>query len=239
MNDSTAQVLFSILFAVAAVGAVVLSLYLGHKRREALAKLARELGWQFRPDKNDSLGGYGRFGLFNQGRSRYAYNTLNGSAEIGGRSYDVQMGDYRYTTGSGKNQQTHHLSYLLATVPFPFVPEVDIRRENLFDKLAGAIGFDDIDFESAEFSGKYHVKSPHKRFAYDLVHPRMMEFLLKVEAPAIQIRDRDVLLTDGAGRWDTDAFRRKLWWAREFFELWPSHVVDQLQFKDQTGGGAR
>ena len=67
----------------------------------------------------------------------------------------------------------------------------------------------------------------------------MMEFLLQVEAPAIQIRDRDVLLTDGGGRWDAERFRRKLWWAREFFELWPSHVIDQLQFKDKTGGGAQ
>lgn len=239
MNDSISQVFFYVLFAVAAVGAVVLSWYLGHKRREAMARLAAELGFRFRPDKDGSLGGHGRFNVFDRGRSRYAYNTLNGSVEIGGRSYEVQMGDYRYTTGSGKNQQTHHLSYLLATVPFPFVPDVDIRREGLFDKIAGAIGFDDIDFESAEFSGKYHVQSPHKRFAYDLVHPRMMEFLLQVEAPAIQIRDRDVLLTDGAGRWDAERFRRRLWWAREFFELWPSHVVDQLQFKDKTGGGAR
>lgn len=182
MNDSTTQVLLYVLFAVAAVGAVVLSLYLAHKRREALAKLARELGWQFRPDRNGSLGGYGRFGLFNQGRSRYAYNTLVGSVAIAGKTYEIQMGDYRYTTGSGKNQHTHHVSYLLATVPFPMVPDVDIQREGLFDKLAAAIGFDDIDFESAEFSGKYHVQSPHKRFAYDLVHPRMMEFLLKVEA---------------------------------------------------------
>ncbi|MGH7751906.1 MAG: hypothetical protein ACREN5_03740 [Gemmatimonadales bacterium] len=239
MNDSTGQVLLYVLFAVAAVGAVVLSWYLGHKRREALAALARELGWLFSPDKNPSLGGYGRFDVFAQGRSRYAYNTLRGSAAIAGKSYDIQMGDYRYTTGSGKNQHTHHLSYLLATVPFPMVPDVDIRREGLFDKLAAAIGFDDIDFESAEFSSKYLVKSPHKRFAYDLVHPRMMEFLLKVEAPAIQIRDCDVLLTDGGGRWNVEGFRKKLWWAREFFELWPPHLVTQLELKDQAGGGAR
>ena len=230
MND--VPVLFYILVAIAAVGVAVVGWYLGHKRREALAKLARELGWRFRPDKDGSLGGYGRFGLFGQGRSRYAYNTLSGSVEIGGKSYDIQMGDYRYTTGSGKNQHTHHVSYLLATVPFPMVPDVDIRREGLFDKLAAAVGFDDIDFESAEFSDKYHVKSPHKRFAYDLVHPRMMEFLLKVEAPAIQIRDRDVLLTPTDLHWDAEGFRRKLWWVREFFELWPAHLVTQLEIKE-------
>lgn len=239
MNDSSSQVLLFVLFAAAVVAAAVVGWYLGHKRREALARLARELGWRFRPDKDGSLGGHGRFDLFDRGRSRYAYNTLSGSVEIGGKNSDLQMGDYRYTTGSGKHQQTHHVSYLLATVPYPFVPDLDIRREGLFDKLAAAIGFDDIDFESAEFSGKYHVKSPHKRFAYDLVHPRMMEFLLKVEAPAIQIRDRDVLLTDGAGRWDAGEFRRRLWWVREFFELWPPHLVKQLELEDRAGGGAR
>lgn len=229
MNETTGQVLFYVLIAVAVGGAIAISWYLGHKRREALAKLAGELGFRFDPGKDSSMGGYGRFDLFAQGRSRAGYNTLSGSVDIAGKRYEVSMGDYRYTTGSGKHKQTHHTSYLLASVPFPMVPDVDIRRESLFDKLAAAIGLDDIDFESAEFSSKYHVTSPHKRFAYDLVHPRMMEFLLRVDAPAVQIRDRGVLLTDGGGRWDVESFRRRLWWVREFFELWPPHLLEQLE----------
>ena len=51
-------------------------------------------------------------------------------------------------------------------------------REGLFSKLAQAVGYDDIDFESAEFSRKFCVRSKDKRFAYDVCHPRLMEYLL-------------------------------------------------------------
>ncbi|MDY7011318.1 MAG: hypothetical protein SVV80_11300, partial [Planctomycetota bacterium] len=61
-----------------------------------------------------------------------------------------------------------------------------IRREHFFDKLTEFFGFDDIDFESAEFSRKFFVKSPNKRWAYDVIHQRMMEYLLAAPDFGIQ-----------------------------------------------------
>ena len=95
------------------------------------------------------------------------------------------MGDYRYTEGSGKNQHTYRVSYLVATVPFPFVPNVNIHHEGLFDKVAQAIGFADINFESAEFSRKFCVRSADKKFAYDACNPQMIDYLLA--NPGLQI----------------------------------------------------
>lgn len=37
---------------------------------------------------------------------------------------------------------------------------------------------DDIDFESAEFSARFHVSSDDRKWAYDVIHARMMEFML-------------------------------------------------------------
>ena len=61
-----------------------------------------------------------------------------------------------------------------------------LRREHLFDKVSEFFGVDDIDFESAEFSRKFYVKSPDKRWAYDVIHARMMEYLL--DAPTFSIQ---------------------------------------------------
>ncbi len=228
-----------ILFAVVAVVGTLVARRLAQQRREAMARLARELGWRFRPADDGSISdAYPKLGLFDHGRQRYAYNTLNGAIDVSGRSYEIQMGDYRYTEGSGKNQHTHRVSYLVATVPFPFVPDLNVHREGLFDKLVQAIGFADIDFESAEFSAKYSVKSPNRRFAYALIHPRMMEFFLQVQAPGIRIHDRHVLLREGLSRWDPAGFRRQLAWARQFFGLWPDNVTDQLEYKPEGGAGA-
>lgn len=44
--------------------------------------------------------------------------------------------------------------------------------ERLFDS-------DDIDFESVEFNRRFYVRSSDRKWAYDIIHPRMMEFLLE------------------------------------------------------------
>ncbi len=81
-------------------------------RREALATLARELGWRFDPSKDyDHDDEYALFEVVRYGSRRAAYNTLCGSVEIDGRTYDVKMGDFRYTIQHGKSSSTHHRSY--------------------------------------------------------------------------------------------------------------------------------
>ena len=221
--------------------AIVLVAVLGYfswlaakKRREAMAMLAGELGWSFSPHKDRSHDEeYAHFEIFRRGHGRAAYNTLWGSLEIHGRSCTGKMGDFTYkvTTHSGKSSstQTYRFSYLIVHLPFGRVPDLLIRREGIFDKLAGAFGFDDIDFESAEFSRRFLVKSPDKRFAYDVIHPGMMEFLLAGEPPAIDIEYGRCCLSNGRRRWEPHEFKGRLDWIRRFFDHWPNHVTADLE----------
>ena len=55
---------------------------------------------------------------------------------------------------------------------------LDIRPEGFFDKVGEFFGADDIDFESAEFSRRFFVKSSDKRWAYGVIHQETMQFLL-------------------------------------------------------------
>ena len=57
-------------------------------------------------------------------------------------------------------------------------PHLFLRTEGLLDRIAGFIGFDDIDFESEEFSKRYFCKSDDRQFAYAVIHPQMMEWLM-------------------------------------------------------------
>ena len=66
-------------------------------------------------------------------------------------------------------------------------PELTIAREGFFSKIAQSLGYDDIDFESHEFSRKFCVRSKNKKFAYDFCHARLMEYLLANEDLAIEI----------------------------------------------------
>jgi hypothetical protein len=85
--------------------------------------------------------------------------------------------DYHYTTGSGKNRSDHRFSAAVIGSPIRLKP-LRIRREGFADRVMDFLGFDDIDFESAEFSRKFHVKSPDRRWAYAVIHQQMMEYLL-------------------------------------------------------------
>ncbi len=224
-----------IVVAVLAIAVVVYLSYLAAKRRrEALAALAGELGWRFDPSRDRSHDDeYAHFEIFRRGHSRAAYNTLTGDLEIYRRTYPAKMGDftYRITTSTGKSTHTHtyRFSYLIVHLPFAGVPDLLIRREGMFDKLAGAFGFDDIVFESAEFSKRFYVKSPDKRFAYDVIHPRMMEFLLAGDPPTVDIEAGRCCLSDGRHRWSPEEFSATLNWVIEFFDRWPDHVTAALQ----------
>lgn len=226
-------------FPVLVVGILVLAIVavvFGHlaekRRREELAAFAGEIGWRFDPSRrsNDPL--LARFEQFRRGHSRRAFNTLNGTLDARGLECDAQAGDFLYkqTSGSGKNRRTttYRFSYLVLDLPFRAVPDLVIRREGMFDKLTSVLGFDDIDFESDEFSRKFFVQSRDRKFAYDLIDPRMMEFLLAKSPPRIELEAGFLCLTDGSSRWDPHQFGVQLDTARDFLGRWPDHLVDRL-----------
>jgi hypothetical protein len=149
------------------------------KRREELAALALRLEFRFSPAKNYHIPD--RFVFLKriaQGSNRYAFNLLSGHHN----GEEVWIFDYHYETTStdskGRRQKTsHYLSIYLILLPKAF-PELTIEREQLFSKIAQAFGYDDIDFESHEFSKTFCVRSRDKRFAYDFCNTSMMEYLL-------------------------------------------------------------
>ena len=227
-----------ILIVIAVIAIVAVAIYFGHlaqkKRREEMAALAAQLGWRFDPTKDKSHDDeYAHFEIFRRGHSRAAFNTLTGEITIDERNYPAKMGDfvYKVTTSTGKSTQTttYRFSYLILHLPFANVPDLLIRREGMFDKLAGAFGFDDIDFESAEFSKRFHVKSPDKKFAYDVIHPRMMEYLLRSDPPTVDIELRRCCLSNGRSRWSPQEFNATLSWVVDFLDLWPDHVTAKLE----------
>lgn len=181
-----------VLFAVLIAAVVGLSIYLSFLRRKELAAVAQRLGFRFHPGGNFGFERmFAFFELFSRGSGRRSYNLIEGREE----ETDIRMFDYVYHTGSGKNRRTHRKTVCLLEIPVKrSFPHVVIRPEGLLDKFASAVGFNDIDFESVEFSRKFFVKSRERRFAYDLVDPRMMEFLLRVDRVCIEVGSRAMLV---------------------------------------------
>lgn len=222
------------------IGIVAAAAWFGWKqaeqRRQELRALAGDLGWVFAPDRDTSHDHeYAHFEIFRRSHGRCAYNTLFGELEVAGARSPAKAGDFLYkvTSSNGKTTttHTHRFSYLVVELPFARVGDLLIRPEGMFDRLAGVFGFDDIGFESAEFSRAFHVKSPDKRFAYDVVHPRMMEFLLATLPVAIDVENARVCLSDGRSRWTPEEFRGQIGFLSRFFALWPEHVLRGLEVR--------
>lgn len=149
------------------------------KRREELAALAGRLGWTFQHVKDWGMEDrYSQFRCLRQGSNRYAYNILSGQYE----GHPLCAFDYHYetySTDSKGRRSTHHhyFSALVLDTGLPLHPLV-IRPEGFFDRIGEFFGLDDIDFESTEFSRAFHVTSPDRRWAFDVIHQATMEFLL-------------------------------------------------------------
>jgi hypothetical protein len=225
-------ILISIVGVTAVIVFAIMTRRIEARRRDALSALTERLGFSFDPERHSPDAGLEQFPLFLQGHSRVKYNTMLGAVPIHQRSYDVQMGDfiYKITRSEGKvtSTTTHEFSYVMIRLPFRAVPDLLIRREGVLDKIAGALGFDDIDFESETFSRRFCVKSSDKKFAYDVINPKMIEFLMAGNPPAIHLVGGAMCLTDGSRRWEPAEFESRLDWLKQFFALWPEYLTEQL-----------
>ena len=188
-------ILIFVLFAAIVVAAIIFGAIAARKRREALAALALRLGLNYRADDDHSLADRFEFlDALARGSNRYAFNTLSGVYQ----GHEVLVFDYHYETHStdskGRRQTHHHyFSFFILMLPQSF-PELRVTREGMFSRIAQAFGYDDIDLESAEFSRAFCVRSKDKRFAYDICHAQMMEYLLanrdlsiEIEGPALAL----------------------------------------------------
>jgi hypothetical protein len=217
-------------FSTAAAIAALASSDEKRGRKADLVHISTKRGWPFDASRDDAHDlRYAHFAIFNQGQNRYAFNTVRGKLDVEGESWAMQLGDYHFATMEPEGEQlkpkSHTLSYVLVETPYLGLPDLLVREETLLDKMSGLLGDEDIDFESAEFSDRFVVTSRDKRFAFDVLHPRMIAFLLDRAAPIIDFRRGQCCLSKGERSWTAQEFQEVLDWTSEFFALWPRYVT--------------
>lgn len=210
---------------------IVVGIMQAKKRRQEAARLAAEMGVRFFPhDIWDLPKRYGMFDLFRRGHSKKALNILNGNVD--GRS--AAAFDYQYTTGSGKNQTTHH--YQAAVLGLPIhAARLRLRSEHIFDRVASWVGCDDIDFESDEFSRRYHVQCEDRRFAYDIFHAQLIDYLLRCgTSPSIEMNGPVLAVYEARG--SVENVRRLLQIGRAIVRSIPDYVRNARAVTGARGG---
>lgn len=164
------------------------------KRINALADLGRRLNLDFVAGENYGIADQFEFlKKLAQGDDRYAYNVLSGKYQ----NYDVLAFDYHYsvTTHDKNGSHTTHYRFSVFILQMPMIfPDLTVRHENFFLKVAEVFGYQDINFESAEFSKTFCVRCQDKKFAYDVCNAKMIEFLLANRDLSVEIENQVIAL---------------------------------------------
>lgn len=187
-------VLIFVAFATLIVIAIIVGLAAERARREALTALAKEQGWRYVEGKDKAFEKrFPEFDCFRKGHSRYAERLLLGAAQ--GR--ELVGFDYHYaeTSGTGKDESTttYRFSGVILDSGLTLAP-LSLREEHFGDRISAFFGMGDIDFELAEFNRTFHVRSPDRRFATDVLQPSSLEFLLESPRFRVEFGPRRILV---------------------------------------------
>jgi hypothetical protein len=227
---------FPIVFGGFVLLAIVLAIF-GHrrtkKRREAMRTWATSLGLSFDAEKDRGFEDRFDFRALQRGRNRYAFNRINGVYD--GRH--VWAFDYHYETRSTRTstdakghtrrrrETTHH--YFSGVIVRANVPlqKLIIRPEGFGDRIKSFFGYDDLDFESSEYSRRFHVSADDRRYAYDVLHGRAIAYLLEQPKATIEFHDRGhVLILRGARRLTPDDLQTSLDTIDTLLDLMPEYL---------------
>lgn len=228
-----------LLFGAFAVLAIVMAVYgisVARKRRELLAAWANKAGLTFDEGRDGRF--RDRFPAFSVLRSgeqnRYAYNIMTGAW----RDRPLTAFDYHYeTTSTDSKGNRHTTSHTLSAVILGsgiVLDTLSIRPEGLLDRLGSLLGFEDINFESAEFSRRFRVGAERRKWAFDVLHPRAIEFLLAQPPFSLQMDRAQVIVWNGRV-WSPDDLLRHIAIAEGLLDRLPDYV--KRQQADVNAGG--
>ena len=223
---------FPFAFFLLVPGFIALALYLQHQRVKAVQAWAARTGWTYM-GTDPSLVGRWRGQPFNSGHSRLVSELVVG--RFAGRQ--AISFAYRYTTGSGKNSSTH--TFHVVAVPLPaYLPTLELTAEGVGAKLAKALGGQDIEFESEDFNRAWRVEARDAKFAHDVVHPRLMERLLRADARGVSLRVEGTdLLSWSTGAQQLDAIAGRLQVMDALVDAIPRFVWQDHGYDPGTASG--
>jgi hypothetical protein len=127
-----------------------------------------------------------------------------------------------YTDSEGRTQTrtvTEHHSEIVTAVNLPFsLPMLSIE---------GGWGGEKVRFESEEFNDRFTVRTSTPKVAYDVIHPRTMEWLMANPPPGFKIEGQ--VMRFSVARHDTRLIGDCADFAHAFFARVPSFVWKDLQ----------
>jgi hypothetical protein len=227
--------LIFLLFGAIVVAAAIYGWYAESKRRDEIFVWATKNRFDYCGEKDYSFDKkFSQYECFQKGENHYSYNTVKGSwSDRPFLSFDYHYETVTHSSKGGRRTHHHHFSGVLLMSDMTLDP-LFIRPETILDKFTEFVGWNDIDFESAEFSKAFYVKAEDKKWAYDVLHQRMMEFLLKSPRYQVQFSWNSVLFWRDS-KFSLNDIEGALELAKGIFDRLPDYVIIQQREKYQKG----
>lgn len=214
-------------FGGLAVGLIARGVFTRRRRAArdaALAAWAQGRGLQFRREASASMDArHPAFSCLRVGDRRKSTHLAEGTAD--GRP--VRCFDHHFRTkrkvtepmrdSNGRMRGTrtrtvsthHRFSAVIVDAPFP-LDRLLIRPEGFTDRVASFFGNNDLDFESAAFSQRFHVSADEARYAYDVLQPITMQRLLDGPDYTVEFSNNAVLVLRERATMDPPQFEGAL-----------------------------
>ena len=204
-----------VILPVVAVAAIWLQL----RRNRRIKAWAAASGWTY-VGRDPSLVNRWQGEPFGKGDSRAASDVLVG--HWAGRP--AVSFTYSFRTGTDDHETTS--TYHVVALPLPaYLPRLELTPEGFGARLAAVFGRQDIQFESEEFNRGWRVASRDLKFAHDVVHPRLMERLLRPDARGVCLRISGTdILTWTVGSTDLERISGRLGLMTAVIESVPRYV---------------
>ena len=187
------------------------------KRLAALTHVAADLGFDFAPADAAALPEeFAGYWLFAHGDTKRSSNHFRGTTA----DLDVLIFDYRYTTGHGKNRQTHQQTIVRFRHAELDLPRFTLRPESFWHKVGALFGASDINFDSHPgFSKAYLLKGNREDAIRALFSEPVLDYFQERRGLCVEANDGDLLFYRDGERAKIDRYREFLEEGFEVFGL--------------------
>jgi hypothetical protein len=175
MGGSGASLLV-ILVVLIGIAVLVINWQLRKRKVAAFRAFAARRGWRY-VERDNRLAKRFLGAPFGKGSARRCTHVFIG--EHRGRLLTAFEYIYEETSGTGDDRRTTTYRNTVVALSTPAArPTLEVSREGFGRKLLGLVGIRDLQLESDEFNKAFLIRAEDDKFAYDILHPRTMEWML-------------------------------------------------------------
>ncbi len=161
-------------------------------RIDQIKKIANLLKLSFSDEGNQSIiKGLSEFHLFSQGSSKEITNMIHGNY----RNHEFALFDYEYVVKGKDSSSLYKQSVIWFHSENLRLPNFALRPENLFHKIGGVLGYQDIDFKShPEFSKAFLLRGNDEPKIRDIFKNEVLNFFESLEEISVEGGDNQLIL---------------------------------------------